>query len=108
MRSVRDVLLGEIKRQPDLQGLVGACGTTPSRAPPKDSSIAKLRKKVAKTLGLSVKAAEKHHSASPWRWKLVESVIAKTGDPDTILSEWLREGARLVSRRRSFLVVPCP
>ena len=93
MRSVRDVLLGEIKRQPDLQGLVGACGTTPSRAPPKDSSIAKLRKKVAKTLGLSVKAAEKHHSASPWRWKLVESVIAKTGDPDTILSEWLRDGA---------------
>ena len=93
MNDIRDVLTAQVQRQPDLQGLVDVCGESPQRSPPKESSIAKARKAVAKSLGLSAKAAERTHPASPWKWKLVEAVQRKTGDPDVVLSEWLRDGA---------------
>jgi hypothetical protein len=76
MLPVRDAILKAINLAPDLRGLSGACGPTPSRAPPTSTSIRRVRRKVAEALELSVEEAEVSHPASPWKaaWWAVSNI----------------------------------
>ena len=93
MGEIRKVLISQIQKFTDLQNLAGACGENPCRAPPKPTTIKKVRQAVGKVLGLSGKQAEHTHPASPWKWRLVREVQRRTQDPDVVVSEWLEKGA---------------
>ena len=93
MDKIREVLVQVRRSSADLTGLVGACGPNPDRAPPMEKSIKKARARVAKVLGLSVRQGEAHHTASPWRWNLVDRVQELAEDPDRYVGDWLRNGA---------------
>ena len=74
MRAIRDVVVAQIAKQPDLQNLADACGEHPTREPPRPSSVKKARQAIGKLLGLSVRQAEASHPASPWKFQLVRAI----------------------------------
>ena len=76
-----------------LQGLHSAFGAAPARHPPTEADIQLVRKAVAAHLDLSQQEGEAHHDASPWRYRLVEALGRRVGDPDSALPKWLRVGA---------------
>ena len=92
MRKVRNTILHFRRQRPELQGLPGACGSSPSRSPPSPELIADLRAHVARKLGLSESSAEAHHPASPWRYAIVQRVLRLAGDPDVEVGKWLQQG----------------
>jgi hypothetical protein len=93
MRPVQVALLSFQRGHPEFQGLGGVCGANPSRAPPSDRGVKSLQAKVAKAVGNSIEQASRSHSASTWRYAIVEAIQKQSGDPDTALSTWLRDGA---------------
>jgi hypothetical protein len=93
MAPLRDLLLECHAAHPSLHNLAQVCGPSPSRDPPSTSDVAALRKTVNKALGLSSKALEARHVASPWRFAIVREVHRRSKDPDTPLSDWLEHGA---------------
>ena len=92
MKKVRNTILHFRKQHAELQGLTGACGSTPSRPPPSSDLVANLRARVARKLGLSPGSAEEHHPASPWRYAIVQRILHLVGDPDVEVGKWLQHG----------------
>ena len=93
MRTIREVLVNQVEKNADLQNLADACGEDPTRPPPRQASVKKARLAIAKVLGLSNKQAELNHTASPWKWKLVQAIQKRTQDPDIAVGEWFEKGA---------------
>ena len=92
MRTIREVLVNQVEKNADLQNLADACGEDPTRPPPRQASVKKARLAIAKVLGLSNKRAQLNHTASPWKWKLVQAIQKRTQDPDIAVGEWLEKG----------------
>ena len=93
MSPVYLALLGFIHGTPGARNLWQACGEDASRSPPSEELVTAAREAVAVALNLTFDEAEAHHQASPWRHNIVEQVVARSGDPDSQLVHWLREGA---------------
>ena len=93
MDEIREFLLREVRRTPDLQNLATACGQAPSREPPSPATLQKLRTKLGRLLGLSKTKVAKRHPASPWFFNIVRSVQQRAKDPDTAVADWLEHGA---------------
>ena len=92
MKKVRNTILHFRRQHSELQGLVDACGSSPSRPPPSASLISELRVRVGRKLGLAPATADAHHPASPWRFALVQRIVQLVGDPDTEIGKWLEHG----------------
>ena len=92
MAKVRDCILDSRAREPGLQGLSASLGADPSRPPPSARTIALLRRRVAKALGLTKKQAEMHHPASSWKPNIVKKVMEQAEDPDRWVHKWLTTG----------------
>jgi len=93
MGWVTPILLRARTQHPELAGLHRTFGSKPAREPPKPELIGELRREVAKAFGLRADAAEQHHWASPWRYRLVKEVQRWSQDPDTAICDWLSSGA---------------
>ena len=93
MRPVQIALLAFQRGHPEFQGLGGACGATPARAPPSEAGVKTLQAKVAKAIGISVRQASLSHPASTWRYEVVKAIQQACSDPDVHLATWLRDGA---------------
>ena len=78
-------------QHPECQSLTGSLGNEPSRQPPSDATILKLRQQVGKVLGVPAEAADAHHECSPWRHELFKAVLQRTQDSDVAVAEWLKE-----------------
>ena len=78
---------------PDLQGLHRAGGPEPSRAPPRDQSVACARREFGRCLDVMPGDAEAHHPAAPWRHMLFGALAARLNDPDQEVPTWLADGA---------------
>ena len=99
MAPVGHVLAKARASSAELRGLSGALGKAASRAPPSEESVRTLRSAVALELGLTAGEAEDRHPASPWRHRLVAAVQDRSGDPDVVLRDWLRDGAPMGIRK---------
>eukprot|EP00972_Heterocapsa_arctica_P084804 12491332-Heterocapsa_arctica.AAC.1 len=64
----------------------------PSRPPPSEETVSRLRELVGAALDLSPAEVEAHHPASCWRFRIVQVVLERTEDPDALLREWLEHG----------------
>ena len=93
MTPIKDLILKEVRKNPELQGLARACGESPERSPPSLAAVAKLRLKIGRLLGLSKSKTQATHAASPWRYELVRAVQGRAMDPDTHVADWLQHGA---------------
>ena len=89
---VRELLLREIRKNRDLQGLAEACGESPTRCPPENSSIKKVRVRVGKLLGLTKIKTLLRHEASPWFPRIAKAIQAKANDPDLAVVRWHEDG----------------
>ncbi len=74
-------------------GVTSCIGGAPDRGPPSDSAVQRVRAAVAAAVGLRPAAAELHHSAAPWRYRLIGAVQDLSEDPDTEFGQWLQHGA---------------
>ena len=92
MDKVRNAILYFRASHSELQHLADACGPSASRAPPSANLIDDLRHRVARKLGLTAGDADRHHSASPWRFRIVAKVMKLAKDPDVEVPRWLEEG----------------
>ena len=86
LRSVLEVAMSNL---PQLQGLAGAVGKNPKRAPPSSETITSLREQVARALHIPPADAESHHAASSLRPAFFKWVIEASKDPDAHIVEWL-------------------
>ena len=93
MAPVAQVLRNVRRDNKQFQHLARLCGPAPSRKPPSEKSIERVRHSVAGALDVKAKLADVHHQSSPWRWGLVQGVQRRCKDPDTSIVEWLRKGA---------------
>jgi len=93
MGVVSDALLKHRAGSQELQNIAGAFGPKPSRPPPSDTSVAELRAQVCIALDLDPAEGELHNAFSPWRHAVVARLQELSGDPDKVLSTWLRVGA---------------
>ena len=93
MDPIRELLLRQVRKDPDLQQLADACGENPSRSPPSAAAVNRVRIKVGKLLKLTKKESQRTHSASPWRYNIVRAVLGLADDPDTAIADWLQFGA---------------
>ena len=64
---LRSILEAAICNLPELEGLAGAAGKNPKRAPPSSETITSLREQVARALRIPPADAESHHAASSLR-----------------------------------------
>jgi len=99
LAPVGAILAESVSSTHDLSDLWKACGESPSRAPPLEKSVATVRSKVARQLGLEPAAAEERHSCAPWRYNLLAAVQSVTKDPDKAVPRWLKEGAPMGIQR---------
>jgi hypothetical protein len=93
MAVVGRVLRDARARHAELRGLHECFGGGSARPEPSADLVARVRAEVAASLGLEPGTAEATHSCSPWRFNLVDHVQQASGDPDSYLVPWLRDGA---------------
>ena len=93
MADVRKLLLQLRYHFPELNGLMGCCGSEPARQPPDDLLLDQVRRVLAVYLEIPLIDALATHPASPWKAGLVRALQERTGDPDLALAHWLRHGA---------------
>ena len=93
MAPVRELLVAKNRKHKTFQNLVDACGSSPTREEPSTEVLTSLRCQVGALLGLSSAEADLHHPASPIRYRLVQEVIRRSGDPDVFVGQWLEHGA---------------
>ena len=93
MARVRAALLPVRAGLRELQGLAGACGERPARAPPSEAAVDLARRAVGAALGLDRRAVGEHHPSSPLRHRIVQAVLRQSHDTDTHVGAWLKYGA---------------
>ena len=93
MALVRETLTRACAISPDLRGLVGCCGSSPSRSPPLEASLAAVRRELERVFVIPPGVFEQHNDSTSWRTELVGTVLHRSGDPDAAIWSWLREGA---------------
>ena len=81
-----------VEANTEFQRLQGALGATPSRSPPPEADLQRLRANVSRTLGMTVDP-DWHHEASPLRAALFDHIGQKVDDADQEIAEWLTWGA---------------
>ena len=93
MAKVAPLLLAARSAHRELRDLQRCLGDAPSSPPPPEALLAPLRAAVGALFGMDAGAVERRHPATPWRGALIGAVGRDAGDPDTVLSDWLMDGA---------------
>ena len=93
MLPVRTVISKFLSDHPEASNLSLACGLSPLRQPPPSELVSELRRRLAVAFSIDPDRVEDHHTASPLKYRLFQSVISATKDPDMIVGRWLEEGA---------------
>ena len=92
MDKIRNTILAFRRSRPSLQHLADACCPEASRKPPAAEAIAELRQRIGRKIGLAPVDVDRHHEASPWRFRLVSRIMQLADDPDLEVPRWLEEG----------------
>jgi len=58
-----------------------------------EASLVAVRNELERIFLVPPGSFDEHHPASPWRAELVGTVLARAGDPDAAIWDWLRNGA---------------
>ena len=77
MAPIGDLLLAARAADPRLQHLRRAFGPGPTQQPPAADLIDDLGAQVGRLLGLTRAEADEHHTASPWRHRLVAELLVQ-------------------------------
>ena len=92
MQELGHHLMAFLEDDPSLRGLAECCGKH-GRPPPSVEVLSALRARLEDSYNLKPGTFELHHPASPWRYGLLGLVVQRSGDPDSAMWCWLKEGA---------------